>query len=91
MWLSTGGHTCRVPVGQGPAAGNGEARLQQTFDGNSAGTSQSSRWEIYNDYVRCYLTFPPEHVGKTVQLYVLLHSVSSHLLGVLRSLQLSFG
>jgi hypothetical protein len=55
-----------IPPGHGPAAGNAEARLQQTFDGGG-------RWEIYNDFVRAYLTFAQQHVGKSVTMHVLLH------------------
>ena len=59
-------------MGQGPSSGSSESRTQQTFDGHG-------RWEIYNDYVRCYLTFGKIHIGKTVQLYVLLHDTMEEL------------
>ena len=54
-----------VAAGSGPAKGNGEARLQQTFF--------STRWGTYNDAVRMYLMFSSEHVGKTIAAHVLLH------------------
>ena len=66
---------CRVPVGEGPSVGSNESRLRQTFDGGG-------RWEIYNDYVRCYLTFSRAHIGKTVQLFVLLHETLTEVAAV---------
>eukprot|EP01047_Picozoa_sp_COSAG01_P053644 COSAG01_NODE_5773_length_4042_cov_3.081410_1_plen_600_part_00 len=72
----------RIPAGAGPAAGNGEPRLQQTFDGSEGAPHGGGRWEVYNDYVRVYLIFSPEHAGKTVELFVLLHNDAGELAAV---------
>lgn len=66
--------TLKVPTGSGPSAGNGEARFQQTFDSGEGG-----RWEIYNDYVRFYLTFSDLHANKTIPFHVLLHETMAEL------------
>ena len=62
-----------LPAGSGPAAGNGEGRLQQTFE--------SDRWETYNDAVRLYLMFGSQHAGKMVPIHVLLHDSMDELQG----------
>lgn len=62
--------------GQGPTAGSTEPRLQQTFYG---GGLISSRWEIYNDFIRFYLTFPDAHAGKSVPVHLLLHDTLEEL------------
>ena len=64
--------TFTVPAGHGPDAGNGEARLLQVFDGGG-------RWEIYNDFVRFYVTFSEAHAGKTIAFHVLLHDTLEEL------------